>query len=69
MLSKLRRKLMPGRPERDPEVVERVHEAAMQVRENSRLLREIRAVQGELQARPNEKGKGPWTSTSPNTRS
>jgi len=46
---------------RDPEVARQVHEAAREIQTNKHLLREIRAVQRELERpRPPDNREAPW---------
>lgn len=50
---------------RDPEVTDQVRQAAQAVRTNSRLVREVRAIQGQLErSRPSlhQQGDASWHS-------
>lgn len=72
MLDSLRQGLQKlTRQERDPEVAKQVREAAKTIRINSRLLREVRAIQGELERpRPSlrRRGAAPWDSKGSSSR-
>lgn len=63
LLGRLRKELGMDRRQ-DPAVAKQIADAAHDVRESGRLLREIRAVQGELErSRPSHREK-PWASKS-----